>query len=333
MRRIEKTGQAGFTLVELMISLTVLSIAISAAFAMAYSLMNGYRLHRGAVAVESTSRIVLDIIAGGIRSSSPGMSSGQVFDVCTGTTIDTIEVINDTSDSDELRIVHALGGAVASLTSSQKPSVGVLTVDDNASFEQDLWMPGVIVDPLSSQGHLVEILAPSADSTSIEVRTPGECVTVSSGDAALDDPTYPAGSFVIRAVHMHYFVDPPFLMVDPDGPGALVAEVMADGIEDLQIAIGVESDGNTSALLETVLQTDDEWHNNNAGDAAPAAIASGDWRALRVTIVGVENREIRSAGTQVRPAVEDRAAASSTDSFRRRVYSTTIQLRNFAAAE
>ncbi len=323
-----RNSEAGFTLVELMISLTILSVAVAAAFTLAFSLMNGFRDHKQSINVESSSRTILDMMASGVRAASPGITSGEAWDPCTGGLVDTIEVTNETTEADQLRVVHALGGAFASMTSAQDISGGTITVDDNTLFEPELWTPAIIVEPQTSAAHLVEVFASASDATEFRVRQPG-----GSCGANWGDPNYDAASFVVRAVHVHYFVDPPFLMVDPDGPGDLGAEIMAEGVEDLQIAIGVENGTDTDSLTETVLKTDDEWHFNDVGDTAPGSITAGGWRALRITIVGIANRETRLSGNNLRPAVEDRAAATVTDPYRRRTYSTTVQLRNFENAQ
>jgi prepilin-type N-terminal cleavage/methylation domain-containing protein len=335
IRRQRTSQEAGFTLVELMISLTVVSVAIAAAFAMAFSLMNGFRDNRSAVQVEATSRTVLDIIATGVRSASPGLTTGLVWDVCTGGDITTLEVVNSSTGSDELRVIHALGGALASITSAQNAlSTGSLTVDDTSDFETNVFVPAIIIDPFNKKGHLLEVSATSA--TTFDTRNP----TVGGATCATNDvgvENYTAGSFIVRAVHMHYYVDPPFLMVEPtgvgvdgDGDGVLdTAVVMAEGIEDMQIAVGVESGADDTTLTEIgAVANDDEWFYNVAGEAAPATVDGLRWRALRISIVGFTPRDRKDDTTRLRPALEDRPVAGTGDAFRRRAFSTTVDLRN-----
>lgn len=325
-------SQAGFTLVELMISLTVVSIAIAAAFAMAFSLMNGFRDNRAAVQVESTARTVLDIIATGVRAASPGLTGGLVWDPCgdslNGEFITTIHVTNSSTGSDRLRVIHASGGALAFITSKQNVLSGTaLTVDDNDAFEKDFWTPAIIIDPLTAKGHLIEVNASSVDSESIATRMPGNCT------GAVGEDEFLAGSIIVRAVHMDYIVDPPFLMVDPDGPGAKPDVVMAEGIEDMQIAVGVEDGSDDTSLTELgALPDDDEWHHNVALDSGHPTVDGGQWRALRITVIGYTQRDQKNTVTgNVTPGVEDRPAGSTADGLRRRAFSTTVDLRNFSA--
>ena len=324
-RTFRLSSQAGFTLVELMISLTVVSVAIAAAFAMAFSLMNGFKGHRSAVQVESTSRIVLDIITAGVRSASPGLVKGLVFDTCQGIDVSTIDVINSSSAPDELRMIHAFGGALASTIQAHDVVSDTLNVVDNSSFEEGIFVPAIIIDPLSGKGHLIEVLAPSGSSTTMQTQ-----LGCAGGAAGAED--FPAGSLVVRAVQMHYRVDPPYLFVDPDGPGPEAEIVMAAGIEDLQIAVAVENNVNVASITDIGLgQDDDEWHYNFDLEAAPPTVDIGGWTALRISVVGYAFFGQESGGVAgVRPATEDRPAGA-IDLKRRRTYTTTVGLRNFSA--
>lgn len=326
-------GEAGFTLVELMISLVVLSMAISAAFAMAFSLMDGYKEHRQAIRVESTTRIVLDMLAGATRSASPGLTSGKVWDVCSNAEIDTVELTNFTNAADSLRLVHAAGGAFASIEDRVDDISDVattITVVDNSMFEADLWTPALVISPVTGKAHLVEILADGAVPTTMTVRAPAGCVWTGFG-VTPTDLVYEAGSFIVRAVHVEYAIDDvtynvPFLTIDPDGPNnpTLDAEPVAEGVEDLQIAVAADT-------------TDDQlnnstWFYDGVGGVAPL-LSTGQWRALRITVIGRSTRDTDERASYSRPTAEDHLADGATDVHRRRAFSTTVELRNFASAQ
>ena len=331
MARARRQQEAGFTLVELMISLTVVSIAIAAAFTMAFSLLNGFRDNRGAVQVESTTRIVLDIIAQGVRSASPGMRDGQLWDTCSGGIIDAIEVTNSSTGPDELRVVHASGGALASMTASAAVVTdGAIVVDSNADFELNIWTPAIVIDPLNAKAHFIEIRRTSASAVKFETQDlQGSGCAGGAGTSA--EETYPAGSLVVRAVHMNYRVDPPYLMVDPDGAGDEKEIVVAEGIEDMQIAVAVEDESDKTTLTNIgAAANDDEWHYNVAGEAAAGLLSGKQWRSLRISIVGYTIRDQNASTSSLRPALEDRPVASTGDGYRRRTFSTIVHLRNFS---
>jgi hypothetical protein len=204
-----------------------------------------------------------------------------------------------------------------------------LTVDDNTSFEPELWTPAIIIDPTTSEGHLLEVFASASDPTSFQVRPPGNCSIAAAGTT-----TYTAGSLVVRAVHQEFFVDDttytmPVLMLDPDGSGSLAAEPVAEGIEEIQIAVGVEGDGNTDSLTDNS-DAADEWFYNDPGDAALEDITLGNWQALRISVLSRQTRDEGSQAAFFRPDMEDHAGSSTADAFKRRVLSTTVELRNFS---
>jgi len=147
------------------------------------------------------------------------------------------------------------------------------------------------------------------------------------------------GNRAIHARHATFSVDStsypvPTLVMDPDGAtagagGALPAEPLAEGIEDMQIAVGIDSDGTTG--LSEGPSTTDEWFYNTSGDATVATTATV--RAIRITLVARTTSALFGNATTFfnRPAAEDRAAGV-TDNFRRRLLTTTIELRNVSGS-
>ena len=148
-------------------------------------------------------------------------------------------------------------------------------------------------------------------------------------------PGFPQGSLVIRARYARFYIaDPgtasPKLMLDPDGDGDDPAEPLALGIEDMQIAVGVDVNGDGALTEVGANPNDDEIFYNVAGDNAPLATAVTPWRAVRVTLVAksVSERTTSTTSTTPRPAAEDRIAGVA-DVFRRRVVSVVVELRTF----
>src|SRR5262249_8093811 len=116
---------------------------------------------------------------------------------------------------------------------------------------------------------------------------------------------YGPGSLVIRARYARLAVETgadgvPMLTVDPDGDGPADSEILAEGIEDRQIAVGAALDGD-SAILD-LGDNPDEWFYNAPGDADPPPITDGQWRALRLTITA---QDLLNRGDSRRPAAED----------------------------
>jgi hypothetical protein len=139
-----------------------------------------------------------------------------------------------------------------------------------------------------------------------------------------------AGALVVRARAVAFFIAVaadglPTLMMDPDLDGPADPEPLADGIEDLQIAVGVDLDGD--GILRDDGTAGDEWFYNAAGDPAPPAVTTTRWRALRLTVVARTPHERSAELVSKRPAVEDRPVGDA-DVYRRRVLSTVVEIRN-----
>jgi hypothetical protein len=174
--------------------------------------------------------------------------------------------------------------------------------------------------------------------------------------ARYNDPDWPAGGFPAQASEVarladaeprHFAVDtaarPPRLVTwasrraDP-GSETADAEVIAEGVEDLQIAYACDLDGDgaleeNAPVIAGCHDADprrcDEWHHNVAGDADTGCLAAGRRvAAVRITIVGRASRTEAALGSAHRPAIEDRPEAATTDRHRRIVLSSTVRPRN-----
>src|SRR5205085_2105882 len=121
--------------------------------------------------------------------------------------------------------VYASGGVVTSVRTNQfvvGTSNSVVVADASQLAQGDY----ILITDFSS-GHLYKVTAVA-----------GTTLTVASSSCTAY--TYPVGSTVIRAQHAKFTIGTldgnPVLYMDPDSGGSAVAEPLAEGIEDLQIA-------------------------------------------------------------------------------------------------
>ena len=100
--------EAGFTLVELMVSLVIFTFAIAGVLSVAVAMTRAYREQRRVVATENAVRAPLDFIADAIRQASPGASSATITDAndCTFTG-GAISFVDSTTGPDQLTVVYA----------------------------------------------------------------------------------------------------------------------------------------------------------------------------------------------------------------------------------
>jgi prepilin-type N-terminal cleavage/methylation domain-containing protein len=320
---MNRDRRAGFTLVELMVSLTIFSFAIAGVLSVAVSMTQGFRDQRAAVDAEAAARVPLDFMADALRQASPGAPTGNIFDLGTPCSTTALTVTDNVGNNgpDELDVVFASGAVVTStraIWADQPADLASVVVNDASQLSVGDY---VVISNLS-QGHLVGITGITGNTLSLAgtaCPTPG----YPSGG-------YPSGSLVIRALHAQFTIGTinniPTLMMTSVDTG--VSEPLAQGIEDLQLALGVDPGNNAAdALTEIgVSAGDDDWVGNVTGD--PAIV--GTLRAVRVTLIArTATGYIGLATPFNRPAAEDHAASATFDTYRRRVLRAMVEVRNF----
>lgn len=319
MKRVRqpRRSQAGFTLVELMISLVMFSLTIAGVLSVAVTITTGNREQRQAINAEGSVRVAIDFIADALRQASPGVPGGALLTDASGTTCTTgsILVTNSTTAPDRLDMIYASGAVVTSSRSVLLVASTSIDVSDISQFA-----PGdhvVVAD--GTQGVMYRIDTITGTTLNFD--------TVCTSLPWTTD--YPVGSLVIRAQHAELYVDMidgiKTLMFDPDGPdGADVPEPLAEGVEDMQVALGIETGVDGSISDVGAAANDDEWVYNRNGDTLP----TGSIRAVRITLVARASTPITGGTTPYNlPAAEDRAVGAA-DGYRRRVLRSTIEIRN-----
>lgn len=324
-RRRRDRGQAGLTLVELMVAMLLSSIAIAASLGVGYSMLNGYREQRRIEVVQRAARVSLEMLSTAVRGASPGVASGDIVDLVGCNDFGALAITNHSDGPDELEVIYGSGGVITSLRAPYTESSSELVVLDAAGLS-----PGdrVLVTNFD-RGHLVEIegITPVAEGYALAI-TPATATACGAG--TFPGGGYGAGALVVRARLARFFVEDtalgPTLMLDPDGAGDEPAEPLAEGIEDLQIAVATDVDGD-GVLLEDG-STSDEWFYNVAGDPDPPPMAQKPPRALRLTVTARTTFEPSSQPASYRPPAEDRPGADAPDPHRRRTFAVTVEIRN-----
>lgn len=332
----------GFTLIELMIALVLFSFVIAGVLAVAVSMSQGFREQRASVQAEGAVRVPLDFIADAIRQASPGAPTNYIYDsyACTGL---ALQVYNNpgtpagqiVAGTDKLDVVYASGAVVTSSREIYNNNTS-LTVTDASQLAAGDYV--VITD--TAQGILVKVTAVAGNVLTLQAQN-GACPA--SSITALPAATqnviagpYAAGSLVIRAQHARFWVGTvdgnPTLMMDPDGNDATVDwEPLAEGVEDLQLVKGVDSGVDGLGTENAAVANGDEFVYNNASDTDPVA---GTLRAIRITLISrTTSGLINNLKSYNRPAAEDHAAAPvNSDSYRRRILKTYVEVRNMSVS-
>jgi prepilin-type N-terminal cleavage/methylation domain-containing protein len=315
--RPERDRQRGFTLIELMIATVLLALVIGMTLQLAFTMVEGFRTQRAALAVERNARGAIDLITSAVRAASTGVVTGDLRDAGACTDVIAIKVENANDAPDRLTVIYGITGALTSTRELVNAKTSQFELTDQTGLAAgDL----VIV----SNGDIGRVFPVSSIAGGKISTAQGKC-------AGMTIPDLVAGSLVVRArIAVLYIEDAadgtPMLIMDPDGDGPREGEPIAEGIEDLQIAVGVDADDD--GVITDAGDTSDEWYYNANGDKDPPAITAGKWRALRITLVA---RDVKASGETMmssRPTAEDREGGKP-DTFRRRVLSTTAEIRNF----
>jgi prepilin-type N-terminal cleavage/methylation domain-containing protein len=314
--------QRGFTLIELMISLVLFSVAVAGVLSVAVSLTQGYREQRQAMAAEASVRAPLDFLADALRQASPGVSDPsklQDFHTCQ---IGAVTVVNSSTGPDELDLFYATGGIVTSTASAFSVASPTITVTNASQLTAGDYV--IVTDFTYGMLVKIETMAGNVLTLGTKCSTPAALVFPMSG-------SFPIGSVVIRAQHAHFEIQTvdgqPTLTMDPDSDGVADYEPLAEGIEDMQIAIGVDALDPVGIAELGAGEDDDEWFYNVADEDGPPVNKS--IRAVRVTLIARTSTPLFGNTTSFffRPAAEDHAAGAS-DNYRRRMLRSIVEMRN-----
>jgi prepilin-type N-terminal cleavage/methylation domain-containing protein len=330
-RGFSSVSQRGFSLVELMISLALFGLIASGALAL---VMSGTRTQAHSARVDvaqSGLRAGLDFITRDILSASAGASTGSLVLASSGAVVQPIVVTDGGAngpDTIEIYTIEAAYiGTVSTAVAAGDTSISIVLNDANYPFAA-----GDLVQLCDlTQGTLVRLTSPVTNTT-----LTGTVANLPGGLTG-----FGIGSYVFKTRHVKYsiganafgtstsYVNTSALMMDLfDGVnGANNPQPLAEGIEDLQVALAVDANTDgTIAIEDAATANGDEWVLNNSAEAVPATNAN--LKAVRITLVA-KSSSAEKGTFPVRPAAEDRVAAGTTDGFFRRVVRSEAAVRNF----
>jgi len=310
MRR-QRRRQAGFTLIELMISLVMFSFAVAGVLAVAVAMATGFREQKGTIGAEGAARSAMEFMADSVRGGGPGVLNASSLNIENLHTCGkgAFVVTNSNTGPDRFIATFAYGSVVTSSTQT---------------YAADDWI--LISD--TAQGHLVQIDSVT-DATTLALKTT-LCGALTVAFPA--GGVYPRNSLVVRVLRAEFFIQNldgvPTLYMDPDtADGTAVPEPLAEGVEDLQVELGVDPAGD--GILEDASGANvDEWSYNFPGAAETVLDPTAIVRGVRITLVARSVGQVTGIGNYYRPLAGDHAASTVPDNYRRRTLKSVIEIRN-----
>lgn len=331
--RQQRSQQRGFTLIEMMVALVLFAAVTAGMMSVAVTMTNGYRDQEVTIATETSTRSAIEFMSQGLRGASPGVSDpNKITDVtsCAVTAQNNafrveqnLVVAGLASKPDAFTVVMPVGQVLTTTTST------FAGTSVNVSNAAELSVDDQVLVTDHDVGSIMRIASKAGNTLTMAAFGAGPCGTVA----------FPVGSTVIRVMRARFSVgflageNVPMLFMDADAEGgAFIPEPIAEGIEDMQISVGIDNNPVDKVIgVENASAANaDEWVGNNLGDT-PYTNQAGV-RAIRITLVARTAKEATGINAYKLPAIEDRVANALTDNFRRRILSSTIEVRNLGGS-
>lgn len=329
-------GERGFNLIELMIAMAMFAVVSLAGFTVLSSGQKSSVMNDEVVKIQQSVRLALDMVSRDIRMAGYGNPATPSSVPYTGNGCTSI--INPTNSStgpDSIAIVtmdRVIGRLQQNAPLGTATSTSTIVLDSVTGLSAN--------DIITLDG--VFTAAVTAINTGTKTLTLGTSIQTPqtfNGDAA------GTGTQVVRLICAKYTVNTTTnqLMRQDDSTGAVA---VVDGIEDLQLAYGVDADGDGriddasgSGGIDCLDLTPNSLASavtNSVGcsgtppttvSTAPTAATPTTVRLVRISVVGKAGKSDDTFKSSSAISVEDHNIASTTG-YRRRVLTRTVSLRD-----
>lgn len=307
--------EAGFSLIEVMSALVILAIALTAVFATFISQQKSFTVQNRVAEMQQNLRQAVEYMSRDIRLAGYGIPDNVAVPGAANpagiTSIRSLYAVDNTTGPDQIYILYMFD-----MDANQPPTT------DNASGVPanagSITVPGT-TGFLATGGELVLVTDGTTADLYETTAASGTTLTFGGGYGynSGHGKSYPAGSppvTVAKARFVRYYIDGttdpahPTLMVDR--LGGAPPQPVADDIEDMQLTYGLDTGGD--GIVDT-------W---TAGPATPSQI-----RQVRLQFIA-RTRLPEAGWAETRPALGNRAAGTTPDGYRRRIYDIVIDVRN-----
>ena len=348
-------NRRGTTLVELLISLSILLVVVTIAGMLMVETMMFSRRGQQLADTNEAAHLAGDVLAAALRRSGLGMGNGLL--IAQGgrvTRTNPVIVVNNTGAPDELWVMRPHRDALlescvdeGAATTAQRTGFGTISARCAIEGWQDKALSGPGVGLLLAVTNLKQAALLTGVEFERSGTRPGMDLTFNeqdlSGFASDEVSGFHQGDLIMPVVLERYFVDGDgrdggtalFVQAGtvgatsypvPMGPPRLVQE----GIEDLQFAVGVD---------ETESGNPDNIRWSSGG--LPAQPFTRGVKSVRVSVVAKSERTILTTDGQVQKAAEYVPMSTEDhlvdggvpDGHRRTLYTLRVELPNLSAGD
>lgn len=322
---VSRRSEAGYSLVEVMAALVILSIALTAVFATFISQQRSFTVQNRVAEMQQNLRQAAEYMSRDIRVAGYGIPGNITIPnnlVAAGvTSIRSFYPKDNTTGPDQIYLLYFFdmddNQRSTWNTATMASGAGTVTVDNTGGFLSTGELV-IVTDGVNAQ--LFETISKTANALNFGgVTFPG-----TASNTYLPGSPPPAMSTVAKARFVRYFIDSttdpahPTLMVDR--MAGLPPQPVADDIEDLQLSYGLDTSGGGAVTA---------WRNR-LGDPVLTAAEIPQIRQVRLQIIA-RTRLPEAGWAETRPALGNQAAGAGADGYRRRIYDIVIDVRNSGA--
>jgi type IV pilus assembly protein PilW len=295
MRTLGRKKNSGFTLVELLIALSLGGVLVSAIYGLFILQNKSYVAQNNVADMQQNARIAMSIMSGDFRMAGFGFSMNGDYSRAGGNTY-AVTPTNSSNTPDSVTIRYGVDptpNVPVTLTNAMANStVTSMVVSNTAGFQVN--------------GYI--ILSDGQNASQRQVTAVNNSTTLTL--ASVSPNIFPTGGFsagtrIFNLRQVSYRVSNNVLQNQTDG---VTWVDMVNNIEDLQLAY----QGSTTPA--------GTWVDN------PSPVDQTTVNAVQINLLSRSN-DIDSNVTGLRPLLRDHAVGSS-DHFRRKLLTSTVRIRN-----
>ena len=339
-----KASETGFTIIELLIAMSVASLVAMSGFALFNQSNASFQTQENVGEAQQNARVAMDRISRDIRTAGFGLPTPPYTLSYAGASFSNPVTVGDSSTGPDTITILGIGYEEGQIIEGEndKGQGFICYSSINRTTDNPF---GRILDKTSKYVTYARryINVEGVYFAELDTSAPyEECGGSTRMKLPLLDPPKLKGDFnsgtvyIIQAVEYSIvetneiggcsalnpcLVSKDYSMLRGSAGANVGRELLAENIEDLQFAYGIDKDDNgidfTTAYVSGAYIDD------------PTATQAKDISAVRVNIVARTRQEdLKKTYTGKKPAVENRPEGSANDSYRRRILSKVIKIRN-----